>query len=239
MYTGKLADYYDIIHQELTDDIPYMLSHANGRVLELGCGSGRLLAPLIDAGFETTGLDNSETMLARAKAKLPQSTRLVCEDMTQFRLEDKFDTIIVSHNTPNHLDHAGLLAMIKSSKAHLVPDGILILDCANPFWFQQFESADDYEFEREFIYDGVSIRQSSKETIDHEANWIQVDWLFENSETEEKIESETLYHLHFPHIIQLLTEENGFQWQALHGDYDKSDFTEESPRMIITARTNA
>lgn len=232
MYTGKLADYYDIIHQELTEDIPYMIRHAKGRVLELGCGSGRLLIPLITAGFETIGLDNSATMLARAKAKLPQSTRLVCDDMTQFRLEDKFDTIIVSHNTPNHLDHASLLAMIKSSKAHIALGGILILDCANPFWFQQFESSDEFEFEREFTCDGEQIRQSSKETIDHEAGWIRVDWLFEGKE---KIESETLYHLHYPHIIQLLTEENGFQWQALHGDYDGSEFAEESPRMIIVA----
>jgi len=40
-----------------------------GPVLEIGCGSGRLLAPLARAGYEVTGVDQSPEMLARAEAR--------------------------------------------------------------------------------------------------------------------------------------------------------------------------
>ena len=66
----KLAPYYDRFHEALTADVEFVLSLAqqqDGPVLEMGCGTGRLLLPLARAGFEVTGIDTSAAMLASPK----------------------------------------------------------------------------------------------------------------------------------------------------------------------------
>ena len=66
----QIAHYYDLTHADLTDDIDFILSLAqavNGPILELGCGSGRLLLPLARAGFTVTGVDNSPRPCCSAK----------------------------------------------------------------------------------------------------------------------------------------------------------------------------
>ena len=55
----QIAHYYDLTHADLTEDIDFILDLArqsNGPILELGCGSGRLLLPLARAGFMTVGV---------------------------------------------------------------------------------------------------------------------------------------------------------------------------------------
>ena len=62
-----IAHYYDVIHADLTEDIKLLLRVADpvrGRVLELGCGTGRIMIPLARAGYDITGVDNSVEMLA-------------------------------------------------------------------------------------------------------------------------------------------------------------------------------
>ena len=75
-----IAPYYDLTHAQLTADLGFVLSlasQAGGKVLELGCGTGRLLLPLARAGFTITGLDSSEAMLALAQQKLAQESEVI------------------------------------------------------------------------------------------------------------------------------------------------------------------
>ena len=69
--TAKL---YDLDQRDnLTVDIPFYLKYAknqNGKILELGCGTGRVSIELAKAGYFVTGLDLSETMLGIYKEKL-------------------------------------------------------------------------------------------------------------------------------------------------------------------------
>jgi ubiquinone/menaquinone biosynthesis C-methylase UbiE len=41
-------------------------------VLELGCGTGKILIPLLERDFDIAGIDNSEDMLARCRATCQQ-----------------------------------------------------------------------------------------------------------------------------------------------------------------------
>ena len=69
----RIARYYDLTHDRLTADVPFLLAQAaeaGGPVLEIGCGSGRLLVPLARAGQTITGVDRSAEMLARAEPRL-------------------------------------------------------------------------------------------------------------------------------------------------------------------------
>jgi len=59
-------------------DVPFYVAEAKsarGPVLELGCGTGRILFPIARAGCTIVGLDSSREMLARARQKLAAEPR--------------------------------------------------------------------------------------------------------------------------------------------------------------------
>ncbi|MBN1212417.1 MAG: methyltransferase, partial [candidate division Zixibacteria bacterium] len=64
----RLAELYDLVpgYKKLHDIDFYVEQCLNrrGKTLELGCGTGRVLIPLAEAGIEITGLDVSEHMLS-------------------------------------------------------------------------------------------------------------------------------------------------------------------------------
>lgn len=127
------ADLYQRLHQGNPGDIAFYLRVCAGadRVLELGCGAGRILGPLLDAGHELTGIDSHAGMLdtARTVPKPGQSARLIEGDMRRFDLGETFDRIIVPYNGLYCLgDDAGVVECLRSVAAHLAPDGLLIFD---------------------------------------------------------------------------------------------------------------
>src|SRR3954471_10616301 len=59
-------------------DVPFwrnLAVHAGGPVLELGCGTGRIALPLARAGVHVVGIDRSEAMLARARARVSRAAK--------------------------------------------------------------------------------------------------------------------------------------------------------------------
>src|SRR5690606_20933965 len=73
---------------------------SGGRVLDLACGSGRLLPLLLDAGLDVAGLDLSPAMLERARSRLGEragQVELVLGDMRSFTFDRPFRTIIIPY----------------------------------------------------------------------------------------------------------------------------------------------
>ncbi|WP_299485545.1 class I SAM-dependent methyltransferase [Acaryochloris sp. IP29b_bin.137] len=73
-----------------------------GRILDLCCGTGQLIQPLVNAGYQVTGLDGSEEMLTYARQNAPQATYLL-EDARQFESETAFDGAFSTSASLNHL----------------------------------------------------------------------------------------------------------------------------------------
>src|SRR5256886_2895533 len=76
-----IAPFYDIEHAHFDEDVSMYINFAElctGPLLELACGSGRLLVPLASEGYTLTGVDTSEKMLSMAQQRLQdrKSTRL-------------------------------------------------------------------------------------------------------------------------------------------------------------------
>ena len=70
---AELPELYDLEHAGFTEDIELYLRLAEvvgDPILELGCGTGRVLAPLAAAGHRVTGIDRSRPMLDRARSAL-------------------------------------------------------------------------------------------------------------------------------------------------------------------------
>jgi SAM-dependent methyltransferase len=71
-YQGLNADWYDEWLKDRTDDLDYyseFFKGFTGRVLELACGTGRLLIPIARSGVKIDGLDSSEDMLGVLRGK--------------------------------------------------------------------------------------------------------------------------------------------------------------------------
>ncbi|MBU0640060.1 MAG: class I SAM-dependent methyltransferase [Planctomycetes bacterium] len=97
------------------------------RVLELGCGSGRLLAALEDRVAETVGVELSSTMAEYARQRCRGD--IITGDMTDFALNRTFDLVFASANTIRHvLDDKRIAGMWKCIAQHLQPGGVFVAD---------------------------------------------------------------------------------------------------------------
>ena len=98
-----------------------------GSILELGCGTGTILAGLGSIG-PLTGIDRSPEMLAIAREKVP-SARLIEDDITTFALGETFDVVLCVFDTLNHITtFEGWTSLFDRARTHLAPDGLFIFD---------------------------------------------------------------------------------------------------------------
>jgi ubiquinone/menaquinone biosynthesis C-methylase UbiE len=91
---SEASRYYDL-NPEFPDDIPFYkkrIPSAAARVLELGCGTGRVLIPLASACGYIHGIDLSQAMISRCKEKLRRAriaaskAQVDVGDITKFNL---------------------------------------------------------------------------------------------------------------------------------------------------------
>lgn len=107
--------------------VPFPVS----RVLEAGCGSGRLVREMARRGYATTGLDLNQKALDYCKVKLRQeglSAELIQGDMTEFELQPPFDAAFNAINTFRHLEtETAAVKHLKCVASHLKPGGVFVL----------------------------------------------------------------------------------------------------------------
>jgi SAM-dependent methyltransferase len=97
-------------------------------ILDLCCGDGRLTSVLKKRGYAVTGLDGSEQMLAYARERCPDAQFLLA-DAREFKLTRKFDAVISTFDSLNHvMTSAGLARVFQNVAQCLKHEGILIFD---------------------------------------------------------------------------------------------------------------
>jgi SAM-dependent methyltransferase len=99
-------------------------------VLELGCGTGKVLIPLLEQGFDITGLDNSEDMLARCQATCQRKglkPALHEQSMLEMELPRRFKLILLPSASLSlfTLDEQ-IRALFRRVVAHLEPGGAFV-----------------------------------------------------------------------------------------------------------------
>lgn len=100
----------------------------NGEVLDLCCGTGQLIQPLINAGLKVTGLDSSEQMLAFAKQNAP-AAEYVLEDARVYRDTERFHGAISTSASLNHVPTIEDLSLVfMNVYASLKPGGHFVFD---------------------------------------------------------------------------------------------------------------
>ena len=133
------AKFYDLDETPLPD-VPFYLSEitAGSAVLELGCGTGRTLIPIAGRCRHITGIDYSQDMVERCKAKLPPTLAGKCTvqvgDITLLDLHRKFDWIIAPYRVLQALEtDQEVDGFFTTVKKHLAPGGHCILNVFKPY----------------------------------------------------------------------------------------------------------
>lgn len=246
----RFARLYDWEHDRYLVDIDVQVGFARrfgGPVLELACGSGRLLAPLAQAGFAVTGVDSSAPMLERARTRLDalglaQKVTLVQQRLEQLQVEGTFRTIIVGLDSFGLLlKRADQLAALTAARQHATHDARLVLDLANGNVRGANEPTEEMIHDLT-MPDPETGRPITKFVLRRPRPSEQLDELMffydeqderaflRRSMVELKLRWFTLFEL------ELLLQAAGWQVDEVYGNYDLEPFGANSDRLIVVAR---
>lgn len=138
---AEAAQYYDV-NPTIPEDLTFYqarLPSSDAAVLELGCGTGRVLLPLATMCGFIHGIDRSQAMLARCRQKVqaaaipPTKARVALGDITDFALARAFDLIIAPYRVFQLLEtEAQVDGLFQCVRAHLAPGGTCILNVFHP-----------------------------------------------------------------------------------------------------------
>jgi SAM-dependent methyltransferase len=255
MNYSQIAQFYDLIHAEMTADIDLLLSLAeesSKEILELGCGTGRLAVPLARAGHKVTGIDLSDEMLDIARRKLERepahvraSVVLRQGDMVNIDLGRCFDLVIVSHNSLNEHTPKDVQRIFKAVGSQLSEGGLAFFDLSNPLDYFAHEDGEGVWIEDRTFIDlegGGMLHQRSKVSLSSLEQQVRIIRKLKYVSDEEspalEYAGESTYYLLYPHEIELMLADAGMRISALFGGYRREPFEEESQRMIVVAQSS-
>jgi SAM-dependent methyltransferase len=246
-------DLYDLEHDALADDAEFHVALAGysgltpgDTVLELGCGTGRLLAPLLAAGYRVAGIDREEAALARARRRLAPWVgrwRLVHADMRDYDLGQRFPLALAGLNSFLHLLSADdQLACLRCTRWHVRDDGLFVVDTQNPLAFlggTADATVPRHRFTARDPQTGETVMQFGIEQVDEAAQTISVtlfaDRIAADGTLTRMLAAMTLrFALRFE--LEALLRAASFTPEQCYGTYDLDPYATESPRLILVAR---
>lgn len=250
------SEFYDhcTVYRDRADVGFYLdlVSGSGGRVLELGCGTGRILLPLVRAGNRVTGLDSSPCMLDVCREKLekePPSVSSMAEimlgDMRDFSLEDTYPLVIVPFRAFQHLLTAeDQIECLDCIRRHLDPGGTLVLDLFNPDIQYIIDEGRRSEFggEEPFLMpDGRKVtRRFRNPSVDLAGQVMDCEIIYRiempDGSLDEAVHGFRLRYL-FRYEAQHLLARCGFEVSRVLGDFHGEPFGSEWPgELILVAR---
>jgi SAM-dependent methyltransferase len=234
-------------HNRHLEDLPFWLELADQTgdpVLELGCGTGRLLIPLAQAGHHAIGVDNDPEMLMFLKANIGSQILSVpmffIADISEFNLAEHFPLIILPCNTFSILPDNKRLACLGCVRKHLKPEGVFAVSIPNPELLRVLPARAEAEVEDEFTHpktgNPVQVSSSWRRT----KHTFTVTWTYDQLLPDGMVErfAAEAVHQMIPADTYLDEIRNaGLTVTGTYGDFDHSAYHEDSPYLICLART--
>lgn len=242
------ARYYDADFRDYVDDVPFyreMARRTGGPILELMCGTGRVLLPLAESGLTITGVDISPAMLAIAQdqidnADLADCASLIEGDVRSLALpEQHFGLAFVAVNSFMHLeDVRDQLATLQNVRRSLTRRGLLILDLFNPSPTEIAREDNRLVLDREYDLDDRHVQKFVAIDTDTASQCSYVTYLYDETDAEGRLARRTMrftMRWFYRYEIEHLLARTGFTLRSVYGSYDLDDYTSDSPRMIAVA----
>ncbi len=253
---GVVAPYYDYVGEYATrSDVQFFVELAResgGPVLEVGCGTGRVLLPIAREGIEITGLDLSEGMLAELRRRLAAEpaevqarVRLVQGDMRSFELGQQFALVTIPFRPFQHLTTVeDEMACLTTIHWHLKPGGWLVLDLFNPSLpllvddarFEESEPGDEVQLPdgRRFYRTWRLVDRNLFTQVQQVEMYYYVS--YPDGHQEREVHAFPMRWL-FRYEVEHLLARCGFEVEHLYAGYDKSEYGSKYPgELIFVAR---
>ena len=253
---GFIADLYD--HVGLYRDRPDVRFYvdaareAEGPVLELGCGTGRVLIPTARAGVTIVGLDSSPHMLAMCRDQMRRESTetqsrvdLVPGDMREFSIPQSFNLVTIPFRPFQHLTTtADQLACLASIRRHLVDDGLLVFDLFNPSLDALVNQplGEETDEEPEFVApDGRRVRRRHKTVAKDRFSQVNqfelIYYVTHPDAREERLVHAFSLRYVFRFEVEHLLARSGFALEHVYAGFDKRPYGSIYPgELILVAR---
>jgi SAM-dependent methyltransferase len=223
---------------------------ASGDILELGCGTGRVLIPIARLGKRITGIDSSPRMLGQCKTQLAAEPAAVREmatveagDMRNLDLGRTFSLVTIPFRPFQHLiSVADQIAALRSVHRHLEPGGRLVFDVfnPNPRYFVDEHRADEREDTPETpLPNGRAFRRTGRVPavyMTDQYSEVELIYYVRNADgTTERLVQAFPMRWFWRFEMEHLLARCGFRVASVFGDFDRSPLIDGSPEMIFIA----
>jgi SAM-dependent methyltransferase len=253
------AKYYDAAYarmaenQVLVDRSFYagLARRSGGPVLEIGCGTGRVLLGIARQGTEVEGLDNSRSMLRVLRAHLRAESPAVRGrvtlhegDMRNFSLGRKYPLVLIPFRPLQHMyTRDDQLAALRTAAAHLSDGGQLAFDVFYPKFELIPAGMGEEILELEWHLDGHPVktvrRYLRKESYDKIAQTFRATFLFRTYCDQKLVSEETeplkMAYYTYPQMRGLLATA-GLEIVEEYGSFAKAPLDNDASEMIFVVR---
>ncbi|HWM09268.1 MAG TPA: class I SAM-dependent methyltransferase [Solirubrobacteraceae bacterium] len=202
---------------------------SGARVLDLGCGYGRIAVPLARAGCRVTGLDASEPMLELARERADAEgveLELVHTDMRELGAIEEFDAVVSVGTALGYVEarHGDAAAIAAAARA-LVPGGRLLIDTENR------EAKLRMEPQVSFPMAGTTV------WCDRSYDHLTGRWHERMSWGEGETADEAEYSLRLYTAVEVvdMLDAAGLRVDGLWADFDEAPFATDAARMAVRA----
>jgi SAM-dependent methyltransferase len=255
----RIGELYDHVPAYARRDLAFYIDVARGAggpVLELGCGTGRVLLPTARQGVEITGLDRSAAMLSRLREKLgaePSDVRgrvtVVEADMRELGELDlgrKFKLVTIPFRGFQHqIGVDDQLAVLRGARTHLAPGGRLAFDVFNPhFKLMVTRTTEEHEDSpRTALPGGRWFRRNARvPSVDFltQVSQVELIWYVTDQSGREQRHVQAFPMRWFMRTeVEHLLARAGFRIAEIYGDVDRSPLVPDSPEMIFVAEPSS
>lgn len=246
----RFARFYDGDYRDYVDDIEaikHLAKECGNPILELGCGTGRVLLPLAAAGRTVTGVDISPALLEVTRDKLSDKryaarATLLEADLRTFDLPAKnFALAFCTSNTLMHLNtQADQLAVLRNAHRHLRTGGLLFIDLFNPDIGRLLEINGMQELADQWADQttGAQVYKWSVRTVDVAEQLQDTLFIYEEIFPDGQVRRTpcpfTLRFL-WRGEAELLLQMAGFTVEAVWGDFEGNPYGDFSDHLILLA----
>lgn len=236
------ARFYDL--QPFPNDVPFyrsLIGDSRPSLLELGCGTGRVMLGVADLCTSVHGIEISDAMLEVARKKPSKDATFIEGDISRFDLGRTFDLIVAPYRVFQALESdsqvEGLLSRVRD---HLAPGGSCVITMFHP-WYDPDKLRERWGSGTETVsweceIDGERIVATDGRTgMDHERLILYPEQVFRRYRGDELIEELVMpivMRCWYPKQIEALLLENGFRTTGTWGGYAGETFGEGAELII-------